>query len=222
MSALGHARGLSLQRPRAHLRYRGGLFLNMLTLATKNGWVGLRQVIRDKAPEDARRLLRYSRRLPGAVAQLVCFEPASRKRIFLGRYKASWRTERPPTFDIFAVADIKISALVTNHSPGRHQVFLRDSPLYTFVTSYQSGCTEGQQLYRTYLQETYGYRDTELRSRIKTFENLIKSCATENASFTVAARLKSDGSAFLIDGAHRAAIVCALGSSDKIRALIAL
>lgn len=182
----------------------------------------VQRVMRDSVPESLRRTLRYSRKLPLAVARLVRFKPASGKRIYLKRYTASWRSQRSQQFDMFAVADISISALLTNHSPGRGLVHLRDSPLYNFVVSVNSGRLEGPQLYRTYLQEAYGFSEKEANWRIRSFENLIESYTTEDARFTVAVRLRADDSAFLIDGAHRASIVCALGASDKIRALVAL
>jgi len=194
----------------------------MLAITKENSWEELRQVMRDGGLCRVRRTLRYGRRLPTAITQLLRFKPASRKQIYLSRYHASWRNGQSPQFDIFAAADTCVSALLTNHSFGRRHVSLRDSPLYNFVISYQSGCLEGQQLYRTYLQREYGFKETDLRSRITAFENLIKDYITENATFTVAVRLRPDGTAFLLDGAHRASIVCAVGASDKIRAMVAL
>ncbi len=132
--------------------------------------------------------------------------------------RATWRRENTPTFITFGEADFALKSLRTRHGTS-NESRLSDTPLYEFVQShvYRVG---SKKPYREHLIKRYGYDEKQIAKRIAKFENLIDLYIDEDLPLKAVVKLSSTDRATLVDGAHRATIVHAVGRENRIRCLV--
>lgn len=178
----------------------------------------MKNVTRVLTPESLEQTFRETRLGLRYIFRFLRF-PRARNRAF-GRQivQASWRRPDPPTFSTFGEADFELESLVTDHVRfGRSQV--SNTPLYEFVRSHVHGIGS-KEPYRKHLALRFGYGEEKIDKRVTKFEHLIDLYTRDNVRFKAVVRLTSADEAVVVDGAHRAAIVHAVGREDVIRCLV--
>lgn len=175
----------------------------------------MKQVVKRIIPAQQQQVLGDARASLQMLLRFLRFRHATGRTLARRRIRASWRRPDPPTFITLGAADFALGSLWTNHG-AEARAGLADTPLHEFVRSHVEG-VGNKARYRAHLSATYGYDALQIDRQVTRFETLIDRYRDQAVTLHAVVRLSSIAQAELVDGAHRATIVQALGRESTIR-----